>query len=33
MAMKIRTSGCLTSIALSLVLTVVLNLALRACAG
>jgi hypothetical protein len=31
--MKIRTSGCIGSIVLSLVLTVVLNLALRACAG
>ena len=33
MPMKIRTSGCLGSIVLSIVLTVVLNLALRACAG
>jgi hypothetical protein len=31
--MKIRTSGCLGSIVLSVVLTVVLNLALRACGG
>jgi hypothetical protein len=33
MPMKIRTSGCLGSIVLSVVLTVVLNLALRACGG
>jgi hypothetical protein len=33
MPVKIRTSGCLISIVASIVLTVVLNLALRACAG
>jgi hypothetical protein len=33
MPVKIRTSGCIGSIVLSLVLTVVLNLALRACSG
>lgn len=33
MAMQFRTSGCLYSIILSIVLTVVLNLALRGCSG
>jgi hypothetical protein len=33
MAVQFRTSGCLMSIVVSVVLTVVLNLALRACAG
>ena len=33
MPVKIRTSGCLISIVASVVLTVVLNLALRACTG
>lgn len=33
MAMKIRSSGCIGSIVLSIVLTVVLNFALRACSG
>lgn len=33
MAVKIRTSGCLISIVASIVLTVALNLALRACSG
>jgi hypothetical protein len=33
MPVKIRTSGCLISIIASVVLTVVLNLALRACTG
>jgi hypothetical protein len=32
MPVKIRTSGCLISIVASIVLTVVLNLALRGCA-
>jgi hypothetical protein len=33
MAVQFRTSGCLMSIVASVVLTIVLNLALRACAG
>ena len=33
MAVRFRTSGCLYSIILSIVLTVVLNLALRGCSG
>jgi hypothetical protein len=33
MAVKIRTTGCLMSIFLSVVLTIVLNVMLRACAG
>jgi hypothetical protein len=33
MPVKIRTSGCLISIVASIVLTVALNLALRACSG
>lgn len=33
MPVRIRTSGCLVSIVASIVLTVVLNLALRACTG
>lgn len=33
MPVRFKTSGCLMSIALSIALTVVLNLALRACAG
>jgi len=33
MAVQFRTSGCLWSIVVSVVLTVVLNLALRGCAG
>lgn len=33
MAVKIRTSGCLFSIIASVVLTVLLNLLLRACSG
>ena len=33
MAVKFRTSGCVTSIVLSVVLTIVLNLVFRACAG
>lgn len=33
MPVKIRTSGCLFSIVASIVLTVVLNLALRGCVG
>jgi hypothetical protein len=32
MAMKIRGSGCLASLALSVVATIVLNLLLRSCA-
>jgi hypothetical protein len=31
--MQIRATGCLASIVLSIVLTVLLNLALRGCAG
>jgi len=33
MAVQFRTSGCLWSIILSIVLTVLLNLALRGCSG
>lgn len=33
MPVKFRTPGCIGSIVLSIVLTVVLNLALRACSG
>ena len=33
MAMQFRTSGCLYSIIVSIVLTVLLNLALRGCSG
>jgi hypothetical protein len=33
MPVKIRTSGCLISIVASVVLTVALNLMLRACSG
>jgi hypothetical protein len=33
MPVKIRTSGCLISIVASIVLTVLLNLGLRACTG
>lgn len=33
MAVRFRSAGCLWSIILSVVLTVVLNLALRGCAG
>jgi hypothetical protein len=33
MPIKIRTSGCLISIVASIVLTVLLNLGLRACTG
>ena len=33
MPMKVRTSGCLASIVASIVLTVVLNLMMRGCAG
>lgn len=33
MPMQFRTSGCLMSIVLSVVLTIALNLLLRACAG
>jgi len=33
MPVKFRTAGCMTSIVASIVLTVVLNLLLRACAG
>jgi hypothetical protein len=33
MAIKVRTTGCLFSIIASIVLTVALNLALRACSG
>ena len=33
MPLKIRTSGCLISIVASIVLTVALNLMLRACSG
>lgn len=33
MAIQIRTSGCLFSIIASIVLTVLLNLMLRGCAG
>lgn len=33
MPVKVRTWGCLTSIIVSVVLTIVLNLALRGCAG
>jgi hypothetical protein len=33
MPVKIRTSGCLISIVASIVLTVALNLMLRACSG
>ena len=33
MAVRIRTTGCLFSIIASVVLTVVLNLMLRACSG
>jgi hypothetical protein len=33
MPVRIRTSGCLVSIVASIVLTVVLNLLLRGCAG
>lgn len=33
MPVKIRTTGCLFSIIASIALTVVLNLALRGCAG
>jgi hypothetical protein len=31
MAMQVRTSGCLFSIIASIILTIVLNVALRAC--
>ena len=33
MAVQIRTMGCLTSIVLSIILTVMLNLLLRGCSG
>jgi hypothetical protein len=33
MPVKVRTSGCLISIVASIVLTVALNLMLRACSG
>lgn len=33
MPVKIRTTGCLFSIVASIALTIVLNLALRACSG
>ena len=33
MPVKVKTYGCLTSIVLSVILTIVLNLALRGCAG
>jgi hypothetical protein len=33
MAVQFRTSGCLTSIVLSIILTIVLNLLVRACSG
>lgn len=33
MPVKIRTTGCLFSIVASIVLTIVLNLGLRACSG
>lgn len=33
MPVRFKTSGCLASIVLSILLTVVLNLVLRACAG
>jgi len=33
MAMQVRSSGCLYSIIASVVLTIVLNLALRGCSG
>jgi hypothetical protein len=33
MAVRVRTVGCLTSIIVSVVLTIVLNLLLRACSG
>jgi hypothetical protein len=33
MAMQVRTSGCMYSIIASVVLTIVLNVLLRACSG
>ena len=33
MPVRFRTSGCVASIVLSILLTVVLNIALRSCAG
>ena len=33
MAVKIRTTGCLASIVISVLLTIALNVLLRACAG
>lgn len=33
MAMQVRSSGCMFSIIASIVLTIVLNLALRGCSG
>jgi hypothetical protein len=33
MAVQFRSSGCLTSIVLSIALTIVLNLAFRVCSG
>lgn len=33
MAMQVRTTGCMFSIIASIVLTIILNLALRGCSG